>query len=104
MSCRSTERLNDYEGGDIQGVPYSGALGTVRKWAAFNGLGDEPTTLDEKLDLDSQVDGEETTITQFGGGAVELWTMHDVGHIPAITADFSRNVVRWLMAHPKPAE
>ena len=57
------------------------------------------------LDLDG-VPGAETTVTQGtgcpAGGAVELWRMEGVEHIPALTPGWPAAVWAFLAANPKP--
>jgi polyhydroxybutyrate depolymerase len=58
------------------------------------------------LDLDSSLDGLETTVTRYNdgcqpGGSAELWTIAEGAHIPQISAVFPENVVEWLLARPK---
>ena len=36
------------------------------------------------------------------GGSAELWTINGGGHVPALSAHFTRLVVEWLLGHPKP--
>ncbi len=38
------------------------------------------------------------------GGSAELWTIVGGGHIPSLVEDFSRQVVEFLYAHPKPTQ
>jgi len=95
-----------YNGADIQGNAYPGALETVATWAGHNGcavVGEEAGT----LDLDTSLPGIDTVITRYTdgckpGGAVELWTITDGSHVPPISAHYSKLVVEWLLAHPKP--
>lgn len=98
------DTLNSYQGGEIRGVRYPGPVETVEKWAEFIGGSTEATTLSKKLDLDKRLEGDETTITQYLNGSVELWTIEDGGHVPAFTDSFAKLVVEWLMAHPKQAK
>lgn len=100
----TVDRLNSYQGGEIRGVRYPGPVETVEKWAEFSGGSTQVTTLTKKLDLDKRLEGNETTVTQYLDGSVELWTINGGGHIPAFTDNFSRLVIEWLMAHPKRAK
>lgn len=98
-----------YEGGEIQGRSYPSAEDSALQWASFNGCVTEGVVADEKLDLDRRIDGPDTTVTTFSSecdpsGVVELWTIEGGGHIPALTDDFGREVVEWLLAHPKTME
>ncbi|MCU1387982.1 MAG: hypothetical protein JWL72_1320, partial [Ilumatobacteraceae bacterium] len=47
-----------------------------------------------------------TTVQTFPGCPsgidVELWTMADAPHVPALGDDFAPSVVDFLFAHPKP--
>ena len=36
------------------------------------------------------------------GGAVQLWRMNDIGHIPIITDDWRRDVFEFFVNNPKP--
>jgi len=91
-----------YTGGEINGVSYPSANETARKWAVYNTSAATANPLDNALDLDRGLPGEETTITQFDkNGTVELWTIHDGGHVPALSTSFNRRVIQWLFAHPK---
>jgi polyhydroxybutyrate depolymerase len=95
------DRLNAYEGGDIRGVPYPGPVEGLEKWAEFLGGSKEVTTLSKRLNLDTNLEGNETTITQYMDGSLELWTINGGGHVPAFPEDFAVLVIEWLMAHPK---
>ena len=98
----TADRSNDYNGGDNRGVPYPGALAGARNWAyyAFGSAAGE--TLPDKLDMDTGIEGTETTVTRFADGNVEVWTIEEGGHVPAFSDDFNRRVVEWMLAHPKP--
>lgn len=94
-----------YNGGDIQGNIYPGAVESVSRWAAYNGCSDEGVVT-AMLDLDSSLDGLETTVTRYNegcqpGGSAELWTIAEGAHIPEISAVFPEKVVEWLLARPK---
>jgi polyhydroxybutyrate depolymerase len=73
----------------------------LEKWAEFLGGSKEVTTLSKKLNLDTNLEGNETIITQYMDGSLELWTIHGGGHIPAFPENFAKLVIEWLMAHPK---
>lgn len=94
-----------YDGGNIQGNVYPGALETVSRWAAYNGCADQGVVT-ATLDLDLSLEGLETTATRYSntcqpGGSVELWTIADGAHIPQISTVFPEKVVEWLLARPK---
>ena len=94
-----------YEGGDIQGNTYPGAVATVKRWAGFNGCAVEGVDMG-RIDLEKEIAGEETTVTRYtkgcnSGGSSELWTIEDGSHVPVISETFSQHIVEWLLAHPK---
>lgn len=95
-----------YAGSDIRGNAYPGAQETIGRWAAYNGCAAQGQRVG-MLDLERNLEGLETTRTRFAdgcriGGSAELWTIAEGGHIPAISASFSEDVVAWLLARPKP--
>ncbi|MEM6672541.1 MAG: alpha/beta fold hydrolase [Planctomycetota bacterium] len=97
----------DYDGGLIDSVTYPGAVETVETWAALNGCALVPEVSPTRLDLDTMVAGDETTVTRYVsacdlGGSAELWTLAGSGHVPILTPQANEFVVRWLFAHPKP--
>ena len=60
------------------------------------------------LDLDATIPGNETQVIRYAdgcapGGSAELWTINGGPHSPNLSADFSRLVIEFLLAHPKPA-
>lgn len=95
-----------YGGAEIQGEGYPGAKQSVQNWAARNGCEDEGSNVG-MLDLVSTLDGLDSIVTRYtngckAGGAAALWTMVDGGHVPELSDHFTRLVVEWLLAHPKP--
>lgn len=97
------DRLNDYYGGEIRGVPYPGAEHGVRNWAyyAFGSASPVEEETPTTIDLDTGIEGAETIVSRYAGGNVELWTIEGGGHVPAFPADFNRRVIEWMFAHPK---
>lgn len=94
-----------YDGGDIQGNVYPSAEESVSRWAGYNGCSAQGVVT-ATLDLDSSLDGLETTVTRYNngcepGGSAELWTIADGAHIPEISPVFPEKVVEWLLARPK---
>lgn len=94
-----------YEGDDIQGTSYPSALGTVSRWAAYNGCSSESAER-ELRDLEATLEGHESSVLQFQvgcktGGSSELWTIDGGSHIPDLSDTFSSQVVEWLYDHPK---
>lgn len=95
-----------YAGGEVDpsAPAYPSAIETVTRWQGYDactpGLVLDPT----RLDLISDVDGEETKVERFscpGTLGVELWTMEGGGHIPTFN-DFQNATWEWLDAHPRP--
>jgi hypothetical protein len=63
-----------------------------------------PGTMQPALDITS---GMTTTVLQYqpgckSGTQVDLWSMQGAGHIPGFTTSFCPDVVKFLLAHPKP--
>ncbi|MCC6556775.1 MAG: hypothetical protein IT372_27780 [Polyangiaceae bacterium] len=94
-----------YDGGEILGHAYAGALQSAQDWATFDECGAGPAPGPD-LDLEGSLAGSETTTQAWSGcapgGGAELWSIVGAEHIPAITADFSPAVIDFLLAHPKP--
>jgi len=86
--------------------PYPSALQSVQTWAAYNGAGDPVTEPVPPMEFDPNVPGLDTVVTRYTshppGGAIELWSIvggkHDSEDWPAV----SRQIIDWLLAHPKP--
>ena len=98
-----------YGGGNILFSPYPGAVESVETWADYNGCDASPSSPAETLDLDRSIAGAETVITRYDslceeGGSAELWTIPGGGHNPPLSSDFSREIVDYLLAHPKGGE
>jgi poly(3-hydroxybutyrate) depolymerase len=111
QSSSSTVRQTpSFDGGNvgatagIGGNPacdYPGAVEIATRWAEYNGcvgelkLGDKP-----KYDLNTAVDGKETTVNKFqqcpNGIDVELWTLEGVPHPPRFYEVFGANGIKTL--------
>jgi polyhydroxybutyrate depolymerase len=94
-----------YEGGDFGSVRAPGAVATVAAFATRNGCQGAPAGAGTK-DLDSNLDGAETTVAVTGDcpatGAADLWTIEGGAHLPALSAGFDDELTGWLRAHPRP--
>lgn len=95
-----------YRGGEIQDIRYPGAIGSVMRWARYNGC-DMARSSREMRDLDASLPGHETGVMKFNtgcrdGGSAELWTISDGSHGPVYSESWAAQVVEWLLAHPKP--
>jgi len=96
-----------YRGGEIQENRYPSAMGSVMRWARYNGC-DMSRTSREMRDLDASLPGHETGVMKINtgckdGGSAELWTISDGAHVPVYSETFGEQIVEWLLAHPKPA-
>ena len=98
-------------GGPVSDVtgPYPGAEKTAATWATYDGCDAEPSALSTKVDVDANLadgaDPAETSVQEWSGckagAAVQLWTIPDGSHVPALTPAFGDAVVRFLVEHPK---
>jgi len=103
----TADELIEFRGGIVRGRFYPGASETTRQWAEFAGCTLEPNRSDEKLDLVKDLDGAETRVARYEagcapGGSATLWTIEGGSHSPLLTRDFGRQVVTYLLSHPKP--
>jgi polyhydroxybutyrate depolymerase len=95
-----------YAGGDLFGQAYPSAEATAAAWIAANGCSGQLEATDERVDLVSILDGDETHVDRAAGcpddGAVELWTMEGGSHAPPLTRPgFARAVVDFLADHAR---
>jgi polyhydroxybutyrate depolymerase len=98
-------------GGPLTGVtqPYPGAEATAEAWAKIDGCGAKASALDAKIDVDANLtdgaDLAETSIREWpgceAGATVQLWTIPNGSHEPALTPAFADAVIRFLVEHPK---
>jgi polyhydroxybutyrate depolymerase len=91
------------EGGAGEGRPYPSVATTLALWRRHNGCGDQADTSATPIDLDSDLPGPETIVTTYLAGCrdatrVELWSIKDGGHVPALTADFAPAIIDFLLA------
>ncbi len=90
--------------------PYPGAIATAAAWAKNDGCGGKASALSTKIDVDANlVDGSdpaETSVQEWSGcdagASVQLWTIPNDTHVPALTPAFADAVIRFLVEHPKP--
>ncbi len=95
-----------YRGGEIGENRYPSAMGSVRRWAQYNGC-DGARTSREMRDLDASLPGHETGVMKMNtgcrdGGSAELWTVSDGAHSLVYSETWGAQLVEWLLAHPKP--
>lgn len=95
-----------YDGGDINGNPFTGAEATVGRWREADGCAQDPTT-GARLDADDGLAGDDLTPTGWDGcrdgAGVALWTIAGGSHAPRFTAAFTGAVLEWLDAHRRGA-
>ena len=95
-----------YEGGQIFGTSYPGAVASASQWATFNQCTQNAVTRSTKLDLEPNIAGDETSIKAWtncqNSSEVELWTMENGTHIPTLVSTFATKIWEFFAAHPKP--
>jgi poly(3-hydroxybutyrate) depolymerase len=110
----SADHVIPYEGTMINGVPVPGARTTVNDWAAVDRCSPAPAAAG-RLDVATAADtasgspplpGPETRVLAFrqhcaAGTEVQLWTVEGGGHGSAFNPAFARDLVDFLLAHPK---
>jgi polyhydroxybutyrate depolymerase len=91
----------EYEGGEILGVPFPGALETVALRAADGGCSDL-TTSEPPFDGHLELPGADTEVLRYdlgcGAGGAELWTIVEGEHIPPLTDELRARLRDWLAA------
>lgn len=95
-----------YAGGELFGRAYPGAEATAAAWIEANGCEGELEATDDRVDIASTIDGDETRVDRAAGcpagGAVELWTIEGGGHAPPLARPgFARAVVDFLADHAR---
>lgn len=102
----TADEVISYSGGDIQENRYTSAVGSVRRWADYNGC-ETVGRGREQRDLVASLPGYESGALRFTigckpGGSAELWTISAGAHTPILSESYGQQVVEWLLAHPKP--
>ncbi|MGH9035595.1 MAG: alpha/beta hydrolase family esterase [Acidimicrobiia bacterium] len=100
---RNDETIH-YEGGSTPKGAYPGAVDTTGTWAAKNGCSGSLTSSGRRLDLDSSVSGDETTVDRYQGCPgvdIELWTIEGGGHVPAFNGRWAEAIWEFMAAHPR---
>jgi polyhydroxybutyrate depolymerase len=94
-----------FAGGEFGGVKVPGAQATVDTWATYNGCTTPATVATTQLDLDGNLEGNETDVATFSGcetgGDVALWSINGGAHIPGLTPNFAAGAIDFMFAHPK---
>ena len=95
-----------YDGGQILGNSYPGAVASATQWATFNQCAQNAVTRSTKLDLEPNISGDETSVMAWtncqNSSEVELWTMESGAHIPTLKSTFASKIWEFFAAHPKP--
>ena len=94
-----------YNGGAILGKQYPSATASAAQWATFNRCSNNATPSADKLDLVTTIAGSETSITSWNncrnGTEVELWTLDQGAHVPALSNTFASKIYDFHASHPK---
>ncbi len=84
---------------------FPGAEDVVARWAMRAGCDTSASETGDPIDLETNLAGAETAVTRYASGCsgaqAELWTIHGGSHIPALTPDFTPDVLAWLGAHAR---
>ena len=81
---------------------YPSAREVVLRWAKRAGcVPSSPESLPD-LDLDTEIDGDETSVTRYSAGCrenllVEYWEMESAGHFAHLAPDFGERILTWLL-------
>jgi polyhydroxybutyrate depolymerase len=104
LQLHGTEDINvPFNGGSIDDVPYPGAVETTEQWAIYNQCSTTPDSSHPPLDLDRFLPGFETTVARYSddcspGGSAELWTIVGADHFPALSMDFTPQVLNFFLS------
>lgn len=94
-----------FKGNHILGKPILGAVKTFDYWAKLDHCSNLKEILPQKMNIDSKVSGDETTIVRYlncpESTEIEFWQMLKSGHVPDFNSKFSSEVVKFLLDHPK---
>jgi polyhydroxybutyrate depolymerase len=95
-----------YNGGNLSGRPYPGAIATSQSWATKDGCdGSLAATTLAALDLVGGPDLESDVFRYAAGchlpGSAEHWRMNGAPHSPTLSAGFRDRTLDFLFAHPK---
>ena len=97
-----------YEGGrlpthpDPHRAPVPSAKGSVLRWAERAGSDIEAAEQRPRIDTDSAVEGDETTVWRWSsecadGVVTEIWTIEGGGHVPVVWGtEFTQGILDWL--------
>jgi polyhydroxybutyrate depolymerase len=93
--------------GETEGRFYPSAATTLADWRRLDGCSETADTSAQPKDLVANLAGAETAVTSYHDGCldgtrVELWSIQDGGHVPALTASFASAVVDFLYEQTSP--
>jgi polyhydroxybutyrate depolymerase len=96
-----------FNGGNIFGADYPGAIGSAVQWLVQNGCDSVLELVPPALDLDAAVPGNDTLPRRFAqgclpGGSAELWPILGGGHSPDLTTQFREGIVDFMLSRSKP--
>jgi polyhydroxybutyrate depolymerase len=91
-----------YEGGSIGGAAYPGAEASAAMWASNNECSDEPKATEDIFDAPYSSSRLVYPACHLGS-SVELWTLHNVTHVPSLPAEAIELIFDFFDAHPKPS-
>jgi polyhydroxybutyrate depolymerase len=84
-----------------------GALAVLKRWASLDGCTGTLAAEPDKREYIDDTRDHETTVSRTGGCPagvdLELWKIAGSDHYPAFRTAFTEDVLRWLLAHPRPA-
>lgn len=95
-----------YNGGDIGGTAYPGAVQTSETWAGYDGCSLVPDSSAPPRDLDVGIAGAESTVSAYDAdcaltGSAELWTIQGGSHSPQLSTGFRDGLVDFVLGHRK---
>ncbi|HEY3339288.1 MAG TPA: hypothetical protein VGK18_12345, partial [Propionicimonas sp.] len=91
-----------FDGGAIDGEPYTSAMKTVSWWRRTDGCTGKGRS-GARLDADAQLPGDDLQMTTWtgcsNGSEVALWTIAGGSHSPTLTPAFTAALFEWFEAH-----
>ena len=91
-----------FNGDAIVGHAFPSVGTTLKDWRTFDGCADTASAAAAPMDVVSNLDGAETSVTTYATGCrantkVELWTIKDGPHIPRFTPAFAAAAADFLL-------
>ena len=94
-----------FNGNHGAGRAIPSALQIFKTWGAIDHCSSNVVSSRSALDLDTQVPGLETTVSEFqqcpAGTAIDMWQINGAGHTPNLSLDFSPLIINFFLDHPK---